>query len=393
MLLALTRDERLAYWRTLSSVYTKRVRVALLNRNGQSLENLTPSLQDGAVTVDAHAQVTRALSLQLIDPKRRWGFDADTYTDGELDLTRMIRVFWVVDGPLLASPVSVPVFTGPVTQLRRDGALVRIEAQGKEAYGLTPSRRTLTIRKGARRTDAIRDILRERMGETRLGGIPNLSARLPSDVVVGPKDSPWERAQRIARSFDRQLYYDGAGVPRLRHRPTRVTWEFRGGENGGSLTSPVSVSASLQQVRNHIRVTGATPKGKKQPVMAIATADRLHPLSPWKLGPSGAPMWLTEEISNDHLRSNADCRRVADRRLRDGLRLIHDTSFNALPVPHLDPLDMVKVVTDYEAATTRLETFTLPLGVGGDMEVGYSDPFTQLRRGSRRHNKGSGGSR
>lgn len=385
MLLPLSRAQRLAYWETLSSVYTKRVRVALLNRNGDSLEDLSHVLHDGSVTVDANAQVTRASSIEIVDPKRRFGFDADTYTEGVLDLTRMLRIFWVVDGPLLAKPVSVPVFTGPITNLQRDGALVRIEAQGKEVNGLTPSRRTLTFRKGARRTDAIRSILSDRMGETRLGGIPDLPQRLPSDVVVGPKDAPWERAQKIAHSFDRQLYYDGAGVPRLRRRPTRVSWQFRGGENGGSLTSPVSVSADLQGVKNHVRVTGATPKGKKQPVMAIATADKLHPLSPWKLGPDGAPMWLIDEVSNDHLRSVAECQKVADRRLQDGLRLIHDTSFNAVPVPHLDPLDLVKVVTDYEAATTRLETFTLPLGIGSDMQVGYTDPFdTRRRRRDRR---------
>lgn len=384
MLLPLTRSERLAYAETLSSVYTKRIRVSLLDRNGQTVENLTSAFRDGRVTVDAHAQVTRGLSLEILDPQRRYGFDADTYQGGDLDLSRMARVFWVVDGPLLAKAISVPVFTGPLTQLRRDGALVRIEGQGKEAIGLTPSRRTLTIRKGARRTDAIKTILRERMGETRLGAIPDLPARLPSDVVVGPKDAPWERAVRLGKSLDRQLYYDGAGVPRLRRRPGRETWEFRGGENGGSLTSPVSVSADLQQVKNHIRVTGATPKGKKQPIMATATADRTHPMSPWKLGPAGAPMWLTDEVSNDHLRSVKECQNLADRRLRDGLRLIHDTSFNALPVPHLDPLDLVKVVTDYEAATTRLETFTLPLGLGSDMAVGYTDPYTMRRRGSRR---------
>lgn len=385
MLLAIPPSQRTPYRKTLSSVYTKRIRVALLDRAGNTVENLTRAFQGGQVNVEARRDVSRMANLSILDAKGKYGFDADTYQGGELDLTRMVRIFWVVDGPLLDEPISVPVFTGPVTRLQRVGALVQIEAQGKEAYGLTPSRRTLTIKKGARRTDAIKTILRERMGETRLNAIPDLDARLPSDVVVGPKDQPWKKALRIGDSFNRQLYYDGAGVPRLRPRPGKVTWHFRGGENGGEITSPVSVSADLTNVKNHVRVTGATPKGKKQPIVAVATADQHDPLSPWRLGPPGAPMWLVDEVSNDHLRSQRECQQLANRKLKDGLRLIHDTSFNAVPVPHLDPLDLAKVLTDYESATTRLETFTLPLGLGEEMTIGYVDPYSLHRAHHDKH--------
>lgn len=380
MLLALPNDQVVPYRRTLTSLYRKRIRVALLDKHGDTVENLTTSFQGGQVTVEAPRDVTRSLNLTILDPRHQYGFDADTFQGGLLDLTRMVRIFWVVDGPLLARPISQPVFTGPITDLARTGALVEIEAQGKEIRGLTPSRRTLRIPAGTPRTDAIKIILRERMGETRLGGIPDLPAKLPDRVIVGPKDQPWKVAKRISLSFNRQLFYDGAGVPRLRKKPMRAGWEFRTGP-GGSIISPVHTRADLRSVKNHVRVTGAVPKGKKEPVSAIATADRWHPLSPWEngLGLEDAPMWLEDEFSNDHLRTVKECQEVADERLREGLRLLHEASFDAVPVPHLNELDLVDVHTDYESVTTRLEKFVLPLW-GGQMNVGYIDPYAMHRK-------------
>jgi hypothetical protein len=379
MLLSIPNDQVIPYRRTLASRYEKKIRVALLDKNGDTLENLTPAFQGGQISVEAKRDVTHGLNISILDPRHAYGFDADTYQGGLLDLTRMIRVFWVVDGPLLARPISQAVFTGPVTDLSRTGALVDIEAQGKEVRGLTPSRRTLIIKKGEPRTDAIKRILRERMGETRLGGIPDLPAKLPADVIIGPKDQPWKVAKRIAASFNRQLFYDGGGVPRLRKKPTKAAWEFRTGQ-GGSVTTPVVTRADLKSIRNHVRVTGATPKGKKQPISAQATADRWHPMSPWELGVEDAPMWLIDEFSNDHLRTEKECREVAEERLRDGLRLLHEASFNSIPVPHLNPLDLIDVHTEYESVTTRLQTFTLPLYGGSDMTLGHIDPYSLHKR-------------
>lgn len=375
MLPALTVAETRAYRDTIRGVHERRIRAALLDRAGNTVANLTQVI-DGQVIVDANQDVTRQTTLQILDINRALGFDADTYQGQELQLSRMLRVFWVVNGPLLSRPISVPVHTGPLLRLRRDGPTVTIEAQGKEAYGLTQSRKTLTIKKGARRTDAIKTILRERMGETRLGAIPDLPAKLADDFTVSPKHQPWKRALKLAASLDRQLFYGADGVPYLRKPVERVTWQFKADDPyGGDITAPVSVTADLQAVKNHIIVTGATPKGKKKPVTAEATADRLHPLSPWVLGAGDAPLWLVEEINNPDLRTAAECQAVAKKRLARGLRLVHEASFNAVPVPHLEPLDLIQAVTAYETSTTQLETFTLPIGISGDMTVGYVDPY------------------
>ena len=139
--------------------------------------------------------------------------------------------------------------------------------------------------------------------------------------------------------------------------------------------SEPETSADLTEVVNQVKVTGRTPKGKKQPVSGLATADRNHPLSPWELGPPGAPMYLLKEVQNDHCRTDAECTKLARAQLARGLDLSREVAFDAAPVPFLEPLDKIAVHTDFETFSSRLETFVLPLGLGGPMQVGYSGPY------------------
>lgn len=371
---ALNGAQQRAYADALRGVCTKRIRVSLLDRKGDVVEDLSRWFHDGQVIVDSEQDVTRSATVTILDPKRRFGFDADTYQGGDLDLSRQIRVLWQVGGSGLVKPVTVPVHSGPVTRVQRDGPLLTIEAQGKELFGLTPTNRTLTIRKGTKRTDAIKTILRERMGVTRLGQIPDLRAKLPDDLVVGPNDLAWVKAKRLAKSLNRQILFGGDGIVYLRPWPEGVQWRF-GADGQGGLTKEPTTTADLQAVKNHIKVTGATPKGKKHPVKGSATADRAHPLSPWQLGPPDAPMWLIEEIHNEHLRTDRECDEFAETRLKQLLRLTRDVVFDASPVPHLEWGDQIRLDTPFEQMTTRLDKFTLPLGLGQSMNVGYVDPY------------------
>lgn len=374
MLLPIAKGQLTPFRRTLTSVYEKRIRVALLDRSGDVISVLSRAFRDGQVVVDADQEVTRAVNLTLLDPNHAFGFDADTYQGGILDLTRMLRVWWVVDGPLLARQVSIPVFTGPVTRLQRDGALLTVEGQGKEAYGLGTTKRTLVLKAGTKKTDAIRTILRELMGETRMD-IPDLPARLGADVVVSRKSQAWKIAMRIAQSMTRQLYFDGAGVCHLRPRSRDPLWVFNSGENGGEITGPLSTSADKTKIINDVRVVGPKPKGKKVPIIGTATADITHPLSPWQMGPPGAPQFLTKTVDNEHIRTQAEADDLAEDILADGLNLVHEGSFTCAPIPMLDPLDMIRARTDQEVLTARLRSFTLPLGLGGEMTVGRRSTY------------------
>lgn len=375
-----------AYERSLVGIATtKRIRVAVVDRAGEAVANLTGAFMDGQVTLDARGDVSRSGSFTVLDAGRRFGFDADTYSGSDLDLTRMIRAWWVTDSDILEDSVTCPIFTGPITRLARSGPVVTIEAQSKEVYGLARGGRTLTIKKGARKTDAIRTILRERMGETRMA-IPDLPAKLSANVVIRPRDQAWKVAQKIAQSMGKQLLYTADGVARLRELPDKPAWAFTAEGALASLITEPETEADLTEVVNQVKVTGRTPKGKKQPVSGVATAEPSHPLSPWKLGPPGGPMFMLKEVSNDHCRTDAECLKLAKQHLERGLKLGRDVAFDAVPIPFLEPLDKVIVRTPFESLDCRVETLTLPLGLTGNMQFGYSGPYhLRKSRGKRKH--------
>jgi hypothetical protein len=171
-----------------------------------------------------------------------------------------------------------------------------------------------------------------------------------------------------------ELYYDGRGVPRTRDLPDQIAWSF-GVDGWTPLSSALSINADLRAVKNYVKVTGAPPKGRGEPVSAEATADRGHPLSPWDLAQDDeTEMWLEDHYENQHIRTESEAQKVADQRLIEGLRLTQDASFTAPVVPHLDIYDLLEVSTPYEYQEVRLRQFNIPWK-GLDMQVGYRDPY------------------
>lgn len=350
-----------------------RIRVDVLNRNEKVISSLsTPRTRilEGQVNADFDADVSRSLTLTALDPGRKLHFDGNSPADGALFADRFVRVRYGVWVEALDRWVDVPVFTGPVTRFDRDGEQVAIEAQGKESLALAPAVmwEKLTIPKGTRKTVAIRRIM-EAKGEARFSGF-SPTARLPHAVSLARMDEGWKIAQRIARGMDRQLFYDGAGILRLRRIPRAAAWTFRTGDDGDVLTAP-QVAYDMTEVRNAIIVVGRTPEGAKQSIKATAIADRGHPLSPYSLARNGEPRFLAERIEDSSIRSKAEAQRVADSRLARHLRAEVQVAFESLPIPHLEPGDIVAVETDDFAADFPLRSFSLPLTTDGTASVGF----------------------
>lgn len=353
---------------TLADTHSIAVRVQVLNLAGDRLSDVSDRLLDGQVNVDADADITRTCSLSLLDPNRRLHFDSDSPSDGALYLDRMVRVVYAVKVPTVGW-VSCPVFTGPVTKLDREDAVVTVEASGKEVFAMGACWRPMTLKKGHNRIDAIRTILKERAGETRFS-FPEGSARLPKDFALGRETVPWLAARRLARGIDKQLFYDGRGVARLRNHPEHVTFRFEAGDGGMVLTEP-QVAYTTDEVKNIVWVRGGTPKGKKRAVSYWKAAPRSHPLSPVRLGRNGVPRYLLEVIDDGHIRSVTEAKRVAESKLKQLLLEQVEVNFDALPNPQLDPMDLVRVKTDEFGMTFRLKQFSLPLGTGDAMSLGY----------------------
>ena len=394
--LGLKRTDLRAFHRALADSHSIRVRVYVLDMVHDRMANLSDEFIDGQVNVDADAQPTRSATLTFYDRRKTMDFDSDSPSNGALFANRMLRVTYGVKVSELAEWVDVPVFTGPVIKVDRTANEVTVECQGKEVLAMGAGWRPMTIKKGVKKVDAIRRIMRERGGEHRFD-LPDLDSKLPKAVSLGRETQPWAAAQKIARSMNRHLFYDGAGVCRLRRYPDNPVFKFRDGQLG-TVAAPPQVSFSMDDVRNAVWVKGGVPKAKKkdatQPTDAdgnnkkdkergvrhFETAPRSHPLSPWRLGRPDAPRFLLEVIENDSIRSEKEARQVAHRVLHHRLRQLVDVTFDSLPVPHLEPEDMVRVDTHQFAHTMRLGQFSLPLRHDSLQSVGYTRKVSVRKR-------------
>lgn len=610
LLLDYNRQQRNIFERTLRGTYELRVRVRLLTLDEDDVSDLTERLIDGQVNIDTTADSDRSLSMSLSDPHNVLNLDSDSPDDGALYLDRMIRVNYLVWVDGLDEWASVPVFTGPIVSMGRNGDQIDVTCLGKEYLAQGATWHPLTIKKGHNTVDAIRTILRERAGETRFD-FPDLKHRLTRPVSLGRMEQPWRKAQRLADVLDRQLYYDGAGVCRLRRRPKHAVFSFKDGDDG-TVLSDAQVTYDLADVRNVVWLKGGKPKGSQgrnraddddnrddsaalifddvsieqskianiktiypnasgpparakqldiavpmtvhdpyehidlgggkeidwltqaqlnvmqamskehrtvtivqgsytsavpasggthagggtidvspddgdyvhtvadmrragfaawhrdpsqgdwghhihavsifsknaasgaksqvqsyltntgdglgfgpygprvdlwphlrarmaqwvdiphatnvidddnkpsprdpvpdhepKPVTAFAVAPRSHPLSPQRLGREGAPHYLVEQIERDHVRTKKDAERVAQSVLDDMLMEGVQVSFDALPIPTLEPLDKVRIATDSTSMTFVLRQFSLPLTHAGIMSVGTNRRVTPARK-------------
>lgn len=382
--LGLTATERGAYERALRSSHVRRIDVDVLTLDGEVLSKIDPVLLGGQVNVDLDAEVTRSASLQFLDPRHALNFDTDSPDDGALYADRMIRVRYGIHVEELGRWVWCPVFVGPVTKLSRAGDVVQVEAQGKEALVRGAIWRPLTLKKGAKVTDAIRTLMRDRGGETRFD-FPDLSQRLPKARSLDRLVEIWATARSLARGVNRQLFYDGAGRLVLRAFPGSVVYTFTSG-TGGDVLSGLNVSYELGDVKNVVEVKGQPPKGKKERVRGVAVAPGAHPLNPARLGRKDAPRYLVESVEDSSIRTDKAARERAEAILEDRLREVVEVTFDSLPIPHLDPGDLVRVKTDELAVTFRVRQFSIPLSSDGApvMPVGYLKKTTPNRRRIRR---------
>ena len=343
-----------------------------------------PAPADGQITVDAAAEVTRTWSGALLDPDHRLRLDSDAPGAGAVFGDRLLRIRHTITvpdpdarfgGPF---PVTVTPFTGRMTKLDRDGDQVAIECQGLEVFGLTGCV-PLTLSKGTRVVAAIEKILRARMGHRRFRFPQGIKARLARDVTVGWADDarPWVVATRLARSIDMQLYMAGDGYAVLRRPPGRAAHVFAW---PGHITTEPKISYALGTA-NIVIVHG------KKGVTAKADASDLRPrhsLSAAAMARHGVPIYVPHLIDDDKIATTSAAKKLADSTLKRLLREQATVTFDAVPVYHLDELDLVATRTPDTRLVTPLRQATLPTGATGDMAVGYvrniAEPSVRRRR-------------
>lgn len=380
-------------------------------------------LESGSVTVDTTQDVSRSLELELFDDRQRFAFEPDSPAHGAIFTGYFVSVqYEIYVPPFGAWPhpesypettsypgatdlsadsglwIEAPVFWGPLTAYEQLGPEIKIEAQGKEARALAPHYATkgYTVHEHEHTDDAIKNVMR-RVGEDRFD-IPDLPWRVKHDRPVHPQSEPWKvvaggeedhNGNPIAGLIERTgahpfyLYYDARGYLRAKHLNKQPVFTF----DGHTMTTPATTNLDALNFYNAVDVTGGKPKGKgKKRAHALVELPADNPMSPHALRRrNGAKTYVTKFIQAPNLKTDRACRQRGLHVLRQAHTSL-EVSFDALPIPMLEEMDVVRVETEeFGLVTVPLKQFTLPLDASSDMTIG------DTKRVRRKHKGGSGG--
>ena len=369
----LSRAEVRALRRALGRTHFVDYRVEILDMRHQVINTIGDRVLSGSLSVDLRRDVPQTLRL-TIDERVGGRLDGQTASDAPVTVDRLIRVWEIISGGGLDEPIEVPLFTGPLVQpVSDEGSSLVIEAQSKEALGMEEAWIPRTYSKGTRKTDVIKDLLSEAIGETpRYIDVPDRKcARLADDLTVNRRAQVWSTIKRLAKSMGYVTWHDGFGVVHVQPRPQRVTAIDSTGD-GGTILEPVRRRTDTTELVNAVRVIGREPRGNQKRIEAKAVAPKRHPLSPQRLGLNGAERYFTRTIEDDSIRSEAEAQERADQALREGLRLAYDVEYAASPDPLIHPYQLRYVADGAGVEQKRVTRYEYPIGPGR-MTVGYRD--------------------
>lgn len=385
--LGLARAQHAAYVQLLVSPHDFEIEADILDMEEHHVGSLRAQLQDGQVNLTKDGQVHRTATFTLYDPDHGLHLDPDSPFEGALYADRLVRIRHVVDLPGVGRVAATP-FIGPPTRLARTGDDLTLTCSDKTILA-TSGTKPKTVGKGANAVEAIHDFLYDRAGERHFRLPQGSTKRLSRSYSCGWKHSVWSVCQKIARNeLDMQLVYSCDGYVLLRHRPSKPVLVL----DDAWFTGPVTTEQDMESVRNLVRVIGdiapvktspgsnrkKPPKPRHVKVPPVARAG--HPLSPEKLGRNDVPRYLPDVIDVDHLKSRAQARSRAQRRLANGLKIEVSASANTVPFFHLDYGDIVEFRTDDGTAHRPMTEDSFPLGLNGDASVGIKRVVSRPRR-------------
>jgi hypothetical protein len=338
--------------------YNLKVTIQILDLNHNYLSDVSTHLLDGQVNKSFWDITTSNAQFTLKDPYNQVGFDTSNPSEGALYMDRMVRIVYSVWSPLLPRWVDVPIFCGPVTKVSREDAIVTVEAQGKESLYVTPNMAwtSKTYSKGTKLVSAIRDLLGNKGGETKFD-LPEWTRTLKKDYSLKTETPIWDMVRKLVGSrLIQQIYYDGRGYLRLRACPTTPIFTF----TEDSIVSVPRLAFETENVRNTVRVLGATPEGKKQ-IVATAHLPASDPSSSTSLGRNGVKRYLVEAVDDPDLNTQKEADDKADETLASvGLENI-TFDFDSFPTPHLEQGDVFQITTRDFSRNLRVKEMSIPL--------------------------------
>jgi hypothetical protein len=352
-------------------------RAHLLSMNGAVLESIGPII-GGQVNVDTTqaGQSTRTATVILSDPGHTMGFDSNSPAGSATSIDRMLRLEHTTYVPALRRRVTCPLITGPIRGFSRNGTEVTLTVVGREDLMLGNAWRTRTYRKGQYKTDVLEDLL-EFYGGVASPGIPSLGARLSTHLSLARISVPWTVAESLAESMNRQLFYNGEGLPILRPHPAKPVITLYEGDQGlhaSDLLGETQISYALGTGWfNAVQVVGATPA-----IQAFSLPSPNSPLHPARLNGNGAWAVRMTEEQNPHFRSKAEAQARADTLMDQQEAQQVQVTAVAKCFPCLEENDFIRIATKSGTVTFRLTTFSIDLA-GAGMSLGYKVLFAHRR--------------
>lgn len=335
----------------------------------------------GTVNVDVTqpGTPTRNATVIMLDPHHTMDWDSNSPGAGSASLNRMIRLWDVTYVPALGTRVRCPLITGPVRGFNRTGTSVTINVVGREDLMLGQAWRTKTYHQGMKKTDVIKDMLMFYGGlaASELAGIPDLPYKLPKSLSIGVTTVPWTEVQSLAGSMNRQIFFNGMGLPMLRLHPTRPCLTIYEGDQGVNKSDIVGESQVQWQLQsgwyNTVEVTGAQPN-----IRAVAYPPPAHPLNPHNLGANGAMIVRLYQEQNGNVRSTAEAQARATQLLTKQLAQQVQVTAISKVFPFLDEQDMVALRLLSGGLDFVMETFSIDLA-GTGMSIGFNKRMHTVR--------------
>lgn len=435
--LGLSARDRNAYLAALKQSQLMKPLVRIHDRNEKVISTVSEQVVGGQVNVDMSQSPNRTAEVIILAPRKAPAWlpegpaDYHVFANNFISIRYCVFVKDLTDGP---GWVEVPIFWGPITGLSQDGTEVTIQASGKEILGLEPHLlwKKMELHKGRRRIAVIRDVLAEQ-GETRFD-LPDLPQKLPKRLDLNRHAQPWRVAAMIAGGANWQIFCDGRGRVKVRRWPQNRAYTWHDGDNATILNRPV-VSYDISSVRNVVEVMGPEPKGPPTRIREVARAPEKHHLSAESLKRNGQPRFMVETVDSNLSKPELEwhaahkerhgqgsislvpgrwgapsgvknpkrwfawrhsliasrkkkAKEIAKRHLANRLGGTIDTTFESIPVPHLEEGDPCAVSVDGWHFTFILKQFTIPLVSDAPMTVGTNRRVPRRDRKRRRQRKG-----
>lgn len=370
-----------AFERTLVTPgHRREIHVIITDLDGEvyshSTSHLANRVLSGEVNFDVKRIPTRVLDVTLYDPSRSVQFAPSAPGEASMARSRMIQVIDSRYVSELDAWVDCEVFTGPIQpQSTRNGAELRIVAHGLEVQAMGALWKRRRFLKKTKKTRIIKALLAE-VGEDRLGGIPDMPRTTPKRIVVGHLDPVWPVCKKLAASMNRCLFYNGQGRPIMRRRNARAVFEF----DARHLLTEVEVGSGADELApNTFEVIGKNPKGPKKAPRAVVKLPPKHEHSPRSLARNDEHLHIVRSEEREHAKTKAECLQIAERWRKRAMKVTTSYQFEALPIPHLEEYDSVRVVTPTGKITVEMEQWVLPLSSdAASMRVG-SDKVREAR--------------